>query len=238
MSTEFKAITEQEVTECIEGVFNDLPGLRESCVDTDLGPALTLEINSAIGAVSGLYPLRPVTRFLLQKYIQDRSRLTAKSTLALIVGNLPLAIRIALDNTLDAAESQSIETWETIASVMSTQVRTYDAVGIDKRRRETLDRMNERNTVLIDEPTGGRKKVVTVNRIVAAVGRLVTEGSYSIDQITVAHVEDRLGCKKGAIYKALEREDEALKREGIVVGKDGLNFKELLNRWKLDNQAE
>lgn len=235
---EFKAITEQEVTECIEGVFNDLLGLRESCVDTDFGPALTLEIESAIGQVTGLYSLRPVARFLLQKYIQDGSRLTARSTLAHIVIDLPVAIRIGLDNTLDAAEQQSIEGWETIASVMSAQARPYDAAAIDKRRRETLNRMNERNTVLIDKPTGGKQKVVTINRIVAAVGRLVKEGEHSIEQITVAHVAERLGCKDGAIYKALEREDEALKREGIVIGKDGLNFKELLNRWKLDNQAE
>lgn len=231
-------VTEQDVTECIEGVFNELPGLRESCVNTKFGPALQVEVDSSIGKIMGLYHLRPVAHFLLQKYIQDRSRLTAKSTLALIIGNLPLAIRIALDNTLDAAEQQSIETWETIASVMGTQARPYDAGAIDKRRRETLDRMNGRNTALIDEPTGGRKKIVTVNRIVAAVGRLVTEGKHTIEQITVTHVADRLGCKEGAIYKALEREDEALKREGILIGKDGLNFKELLNRWKLDNQAE
>jgi hypothetical protein len=208
MSTEFKAITEQEVTECIEGVFNEVPQLREFLIKTDHGPALRLNVNSTIGAVQILYLLPPVARFLLEKYANEPSRLLAKSLLMLIIEDLPIGIRIGLDNTFDAAELTAREMWESIGSVAKESALPFDPAALKKRRAATLKKMNDRNTVLVEEPKRGPKAKITLNRISAAVGRLKSEGIPS-DQITAGMLALRLKCDDSAIYQALRRQGKS-----------------------------
>jgi hypothetical protein len=210
MSAEFKAISEQEVTECIEGVFNEVPQLREFLINTEYGSALRLNVNSTIGAVQILYLLPPVARFLLEKYANEPSRLLAKSMLMLIMEDLPIGIRIGLDNTFDAAELTAREMWESISSVAKESALSFDPAALDERRRATLKKMNDRNTVLVEKPKRVPKATITLNRISAAVGRLKSEGIPS-DQITAGMLALRLKCDESAIYQALGRQGKSFK---------------------------
>lgn len=179
-------------------------------LETEQGTAIHFIVNSNVGAMQCLYLLEPIAETLLEKYPAGQFGDAATSILIWILNNLPLATQIGMENTYDGARLTMLETFEAIASVTPELAGKVNPGALRGRRVEALRTMNDQNTLLIDPPKSGPLTEVSIERLSAAVGRILAEGT-SLEQITAMGLASRLGCEENSIHKALKRRGETLK---------------------------
>jgi hypothetical protein len=190
---------ETQAAAVIEGAFALWPeGATAFRIDTAEGPTFLLVRRFEFGTVRFLYPLLPVANSLLERYASDPTGVLAQRALMYVLRCLHTGLSIALDNVADVANLATLESVESLASLL---VEQYEPAEVDRRRAETLARMNERNELMLERPAGGKKKQVTLQRVSAAIALLRKEGS----QVTLGNLDIKLGVADGTVDTALRR---------------------------------
>jgi hypothetical protein len=128
----------------------------------------------------------------------------ARFGLLAMLQSLAQAISIGLINAYDVSQVERLSSFAASDSVKKKNARRFPRKKFAEMQRDTLKRMDARNRMLLEEPRRGPVPKVTEERLAAAVGWLRKELPEG-EQLTVEHLDNRLRCRPGTVYKFLQR---------------------------------
>jgi hypothetical protein len=194
-------MTEQEIAELIDSLFEVVPDLVPLRVQTDQGVGLQFAVKGKVGRVVVIYPLPEAILALYQSLESDKD--VTRVVLWEVGRQLQNCIFLGVENVFDVALFKARQTHHVLQTA-SKNPRRYDPEKLSRASFKVLKEMDARNRRLVPEPKGGKRQTVTIQRIHAAIAKLKSEGE-SIDVITASHIASRLRCSTAAIYRAATR---------------------------------
>jgi hypothetical protein len=208
-----REVSSEEVQEFINetcraveyGKREGLKALSLERVDTEEGILLSFSIVEENANLRCLYDPAPAVRNLLI----TGDALKARAGLLSLMRSLPRAVSLAVSNAADVAQFEIPSLIEGVSIPRDAAARAALEKNTRQRRIETLQRMNDRNKMLVNPPATGKESLITEDRLAKAVGTQRGQGKKD-SMITTKSLAIELNCTESAIYKQLERQKETL----------------------------
>ncbi|HYO92389.1 MAG TPA: hypothetical protein VEQ40_12165 [Pyrinomonadaceae bacterium] len=188
-------LTERDIEEMIDKLFNDMPELAEARVESNKGTALHFGFDTSAGVVNFIYPLPPAIRRLHQ--MEYATKEATSYLLAETVKALRPCLFVAMEKARTIADVIFVEDFEAVASTRKTRPRPYDAKQIAADRANAHKRFREMDERVFPPPTSKKGERIPLKRIQTAIVDLST--SLTAEQITSGLVARRLKCNAGAL---------------------------------------
>ncbi len=200
-------ISKEEVRTLIEEVFKAIPQFQSMRSETPIGQAVTFTVKSkAIGSLGMLCicPLEPLADDLLR-----RDRDAALMVLTGIVFSLSRGMQIGIE---EVAEESMLAVVETIGHLDFAR-----SGGKQENRAAEVGEQISSQRKIRRQPLGsagksGPDKVITIERIIAALYFLKINEKKTRAEATALNVAHQLDCKPNAVYTALRDGNKTLEQ--------------------------